>query len=105
MSPRPKNAPKARLTLWAPRRPRLRSRSFTLGSAVLVGSENAGSVPFPIVDAPGSAGGLVTASPLEPDGGGLTVPGVDDGGLALAAPGDAGAVSRFRLFPRGRPVA
>src|SRR5256885_14031049 len=97
MSPRPKNAPKARLTLWAPRRPRLRSRSFTLGSAVLVGSENAGSVPSPIVDAPGSAGGVVTASPLEPDGGGLTVPGLGDGGLALPAPGDPGVVDPFGL--------
>src|SRR5437879_5322282 len=84
MSPRPKNAPKARLTLCAPRSPRLRSTSFR-PSATSSGLPGAGvASPTVVDDAPGSTDGLaVGPAPLGAAGAGLTTPALDGGGFSL----------------------
>src|SRR5687767_10131879 len=75
MSPRPRKAPKARLTLLAPRRPRLRWMSSMLGSAVssgLVGRADGSVRP---VGRPGSpTDGVVTAGSPPVAGVGVPVP-------------------------------
>src|SRR5688572_19718869 len=87
MSPRPRKAPNARLTLWAPRRPRVSAISPGLGRAVSSGFAGRGRSPVTSPVEPGSTGVVGPVSPtLGVPVDGVAEPGVVGEGVDVVPP-------------------